>query len=277
MGFKMVYSSLQRAELFLSQGNLFIVELPFYNPNNREIPFSLCFHMNTIPGERAERLTYAKVGDRLFTDSSRKLIMEYIFGMKNNSQVVYLQDFNCVFNKVAESQYSGLVVHVLEYIPMEGTHVLDLGCAEGVLSLTSKKLGAKTITAIDISQDRLNLLRRNIDINDLQESDFHLHCQDLTKEGLEALIPTEEIDIVCANLGMNQYKDHPDKAAIQLLDKLPNVKYFVGGGYAKNERHSPDATIKLLAQKGYTSIRWLVQKLSEEIKELKVAFIAQRE
>lgn len=50
-----------------------------------------------------------------------------------------------------------------------GADVLDVGCGSGILSIAAAKLGARSVTAVDIEQSALECTLRNASINGVQD------------------------------------------------------------------------------------------------------------
>lgn len=48
-----------------------------------------------------------------------------------------------------------------------GQKVLDIGCGSGILSIISSKLGARSVTGIDIDGNAVNIAKENIEINNI--------------------------------------------------------------------------------------------------------------
>ncbi|HLF35180.1 MAG TPA: 50S ribosomal protein L11 methyltransferase [Cyclobacteriaceae bacterium] len=62
-----------------------------------------------------------------------------------------------------ESTY--LMVKAMLGLDMKGKAVLDAGCGTGILSILAEKMGARTITAIDIDENAVSNANENIRIN----------------------------------------------------------------------------------------------------------------
>ena len=79
---------------------------------------------------------------------------------------------------------------------MKGKRVLDMGCGTGILSILAAKLGASTVTGIDIDEWSYRNARENIDINQLQNIQI--------KIGNAGLLEKEkEFDFILANINRN--------------------------------------------------------------------------
>ncbi|MCQ2513157.1 MAG: 50S ribosomal protein L11 methyltransferase [Lachnospiraceae bacterium] len=112
----------------------------------------------------------------------------------------------------------------------EGDKVLDLGCGSGILGIGSIKLGASTITSVDIDEQAVKVAKENFEINDVcpEVSTFFLGDvveNEELKNQVIALHDTEEgygpYDIVVVNILAD---------VIKLM--LPTLdQYLKKGGY----------------------------------------------
>lgn len=79
---------------------------------------------------------------------------------------------------------------------MKGKRVLDMGCGTGILSILTAKLGASTVTGIDIDEWSYRNARENIENNQLQNIQI--------KIGNAGLLEKEkEFDFILANINRN--------------------------------------------------------------------------
>ncbi|WP_276803635.1 50S ribosomal protein L11 methyltransferase [Odoribacter laneus] len=79
---------------------------------------------------------------------------------------------------------------------MKGKRVLDMGCGTGILSILAAKLGASTVTGIDIDEWSYRNARENIENNQLQNIQI--------KIGNAGLLEKEkEFDFILANINRN--------------------------------------------------------------------------
>ncbi len=84
---------------------------------------------------------------------------------------------------------------------LKDKHVLDMGCGTGVLAILAKKLGAKTILAIDIDEWSVENSIENCASNNCTEI--------IVKKGDIDQVKTEkEFDIILANINKNILKMH---------------------------------------------------------------------
>lgn len=86
------------------------------------------------------------------------------------------------------------VLEEMETIPdwTAGT-VLDIGCGTGILAIAAARLGARSVTAVDIEEDAFAAAGRNIRLNSLQGSIRTVH-------GNVRSVSGERYGIILANL-----------------------------------------------------------------------------
>ena len=109
----------------------------------------------------------------------------------------------------------------LEKTISPGCKVLDLGCGSGILSLAAFKLGAGSVTGLDIETDAIKASHENLGKNDLEdEADFHLGSLPNT------IIPDRSIDVTVANISANILI----ALAPHILATLTQDGVFVGSG-----------------------------------------------
>ncbi len=88
----------------------------------------------------------------------------------------------------------------LDMLVRPGDKMLDLGCGSGILSIAAKKLGASSVTAVDIDENSVNIARENYLNNGLDESALTTYVGNvIDDEQLREKIGTG-YRIVCANI-----------------------------------------------------------------------------
>lgn len=93
-----------------------------------------------------------------------------------------------------------LCLTFLEGCVQEGTHVLDIGCGSGILSIGAMLLGAKDATAIDIEQNAAESAAENAQTNGIDLANYQTICGNILED--EALVQRlgTGYDVVCANI-----------------------------------------------------------------------------
>ncbi len=78
----------------------------------------------------------------------------------------------------------------LEYMDVEGKDVIDIGCGSGILGLSAKILGAKSVLLIDIDENAVKNAKEHAEINKINDV--------VIRQG--DLIENETADVIFANL-----------------------------------------------------------------------------
>jgi len=202
----------------------------------------------------------------------------------SEDEIVYFAN-PIVFANNALVYYSSLTSYALTQVDLKGKTFLDLGCADGISSLVAKLEGARKVIAVDKDYDVFSSLRLNLMINRIGHTDFRFITEDLTNDDLYQRLGSDnywnrtdldDVDIVCMNLGQGQYDGDPNKAAIALLDHMPNVSHVIGSGYATMQGYGPEEDVALLQSKGFRKIRWLVAQKPDCEEGRQIGFIAER-
>ncbi|MDA1257063.1 MAG: 50S ribosomal protein L11 methyltransferase [Chloroflexi bacterium] len=120
----------------------------------------------------------------------------------------------------------------LEKSVTPGCAVLDLGCGSGILSLTSLKLGAGSVTAIDIEADAVKASLENLAINKLSGK---ARVQQGTLP--DAVSTDGTFDVVVANISANVLI----ALAPHVLATLAPTGVFVGSGLLAERRSEVEA------------------------------------
>jgi ribosomal protein L11 methyltransferase len=120
----------------------------------------------------------------------------------------------------------------LEKMISPGCKVLDLGCGSGILTLAAFKLGAGSVTGLDIEADAIKASHDNLGKNDLeQEADFHLGSLP------NPTIPDGSIDVTVANISANILI----VLAPHILATLAHDGVFVGSGLLAERKDEVEA------------------------------------
>lgn len=100
-----------------------------------------------------------------------------------------------------------LCLQGLKKYMQKGQAVLDLGCGSGILSIAALKLGASTVTAVDIDEQAVKVAYENFELNTAEDEFdsegviFQLNVGDVTEDGnLINRLAEHPYDIVLANI-----------------------------------------------------------------------------
>ena len=80
-------------------------------------------------------------------------------------------------------------------LDLKNKSVLDMGCGTGVLAIIAKKLGANTVSGIDIDEWSIENSRENAQVNNCTEILF--------EKGNASLLSNKKYDIILANINRN--------------------------------------------------------------------------
>lgn len=86
-----------------------------------------------------------------------------------------------------------LCMQLLERYVDENTHVLDIGCGSGILSIAALLLGAKDAIGVDIDENAVKVSRENAALNGVEDR-LHTVCGDLTDK------VSGTFQLICANI-----------------------------------------------------------------------------
>jgi ribosomal protein L11 methyltransferase len=88
-----------------------------------------------------------------------------------------------------------LMSRELFVLDLKNKSVLDMGCGTGVLAIIAKKLGANTVSGIDIDEWSIENSRENAQVNNCPEIFF--------EKGNASLLSNKKYDIILANINRN--------------------------------------------------------------------------
>ncbi len=83
----------------------------------------------------------------------------------------------------------------------EGCQVLDVGCGSGILSIAALKLGAGSVTGIDIDPNCVGCAQENMDVNHLDKKLWNFFSGNLIDDAsVRQRVGQERYDLVAANI-----------------------------------------------------------------------------
>ncbi len=255
------------------------IKKSFKGLNNEKVPFEVCGFSKVYRNDdykegfkynnvilMPEAVFYVRVGERVFLDDRLKRRIPASIERGINNNLIYLSHFDSSLGNYSLLEYSALAVHALSYIDFKDKYVLDLGSADGVLSLVASRNGADKIICVDIESEAAGRLEKNLSVNNMNPSDFHFLNMDIRRRELLDLLPADKIEIVLADLGPEY--DGTDLAAVILTDYLPNAKVFVGGGYSfrfikgNNLNYNYPEIIELLEKRGFNNHKKIIEEIT---------------
>lgn len=93
-----------------------------------------------------------------------------------------------------------LCLENLESVVSDGDRVLDLGCGSGILSIACLRLGAGSVTAVDIEENSVKIAGKNLKNNGLRSDSFSLYCGNIIDDPNLRESIGGGFDVVCANI-----------------------------------------------------------------------------
>ncbi len=94
-----------------------------------------------------------------------------------------------------------LCIEELEECVTKNTHVLDLGCGSGILSIIALLLGAEDAVAVDIDPNAVEIAYQNADRNGIARDKYHVYAGNVLTDGnLLKNISDKQYDVVVANI-----------------------------------------------------------------------------
>ncbi|MFP4403577.1 MAG: hypothetical protein ACLFPJ_04460 [Candidatus Woesearchaeota archaeon] len=164
----------------------------------------------------------------VYTRISNLKFLDDRFKQEDNS-IIYLYKFKSNINNNTMRDYSASTIYAINQI--KSNVLLDLGSADGILSLVSNKNNNTKCINVEYDKNWKYLFKQHVKTNEININDFLYLNEDINKNKLKDKIPKNDIDTVVANIGPHYDKTHIN--AIRQLEHLPNVNTFIGGGYVK--------------------------------------------
>lgn len=129
--------------------------------------------------------------------------------------------------------------------------LMDVGSAEGILSVRALQAGVRHVTALEIEPSFQDQFTRMLNANGLDATPHRFLNGDITEShffdaALEAATP----DAVISNIGPH-YGDAQD-ALLRQVTQRPNIRTAIFGGYIWNSKHhAADQVIAQMLQAGF--------------------------
>jgi len=155
------------------------------------------------------------------------------------------------------------------------SNILDIGCGSGVIAVSlAKYIDDVTITAVDVSEDILNIAKRNADMNGVLEK-IKFICSDVTKEYFSEQF-ANTFDTVVSNppyISRDEWKTLPEEVQSyeprqSLCDEADGLTFYrliskkalsllhSGGALFFEVGYTQSREVqKILKQQGYKNIR----------------------
>ncbi len=133
-----------------------------------------------------------------------------------------------------------MMMQLMQYLPFEGTKVLDYGCGTGVLAILASKLRATEIEAVDIEVASFDNTIENCIINNVDNvKAFH---------GTLQTIEADNFDVILANINRNVILESlsslKNKLQTVRKDKVGEGILLISGFLKEDEAIMREAVIK---------------------------------
>ncbi|MEO1215072.1 MAG: 50S ribosomal protein L11 methyltransferase [Bacteroidota bacterium] len=116
------------------------------------------------------------------------------------------------------------VIRLMKAEEMNGKYILDMGCGTGILGILALKMGASSVFAIDIDPWSVENTQQNTQLNEVKGIQVI--------EGIVKDIPSEEFDLIFANINKNVLLQDIPAYAGHLKE---NGKLFLSGFLTQDE------------------------------------------
>jgi ribosomal protein L11 methyltransferase len=137
-----------------------------------------------------------------------------------------------------------LVVRHLQGIKVAGKKVLDMGCGTGILGILAAKMGAQSVTAIDIDPWSYENGQENVQRNEVADVVE-------IKLGDASHIPPEEYELILANINRNVlFSDLPHYAERLSLEGEIILSGFFQADEAQMVAKATELGLTLIDKKG---------------------------
>ena len=144
-------------------------------------------------------------------------------------------------------QTTAMILAYLLETDVSDKNLLDMGCGTGILAILARKLGAKTITAIDYDQLCYDSTIENAELNGIRN--IAVIC------GSKEAIPNDAYDVILANINRNILLDQMATYAAVLK---ANGMIFFSGFY-----ESPDLEVISEEAKKY-NLKYIEHKKTDQ-------------
>lgn len=197
-------------------------------------------------------LLYVRIGNLLLLHHKLQDAIPYDMKQDFKENIIWLYNFQSDISNATHLLYAPLPLYALTTLDLKGKNVLDLGSADGAMSLVSHKMGANKVYSVELRDQYESIYKSHIVANGFSEEKFEFINGDITKP--ESFIGRldQPFDVIVANMGPIYGGAHLD--AIRLLKRLPTVHTFIGGSYlTEHPIMDSKEAIQLLAEYGYST------------------------
>jgi SAM-dependent methyltransferase len=199
----------------------------------------------------AKPFGFMRIGNLAFLNDRLKPDIPQSLQDQFRAHAIWLSEFDSVFAEKTHLPYSILPIYALTTLNLAGKHVLDLGSADGILSLVAIKMGAFRVTSVDMQGNYVYAYERHLKANAFSiEGLDYIEGEFADAERILARLKSPKIDVAVANVGAHYGNAHME--AISLATRIPGLQTFIGGAYIRDHPDkNAQPSIDFLRARGY--------------------------
>lgn len=189
---------------------------------------------------------YFRIGDIMIANETLKPILGSYAAA--SMDIIFMSKMGSFMENPMILPHSVATLYAISRLDLAGKNIIENGAADGILSVVSKKRGARNVYPIEIDSMWEPAFKSHLMANSLAGKGLIL-------ENIETYDPKkyfdcESIDIVYSTLGPAY--GSADIASINALDNFPNAQSFILAGIKKSCEHDiAHERLALLASKGF--------------------------
>lgn len=135
-----------------------------------------------------------KVGDKIL------ILPEWEQAENDDGRIVFTINPGMSFG-TGSHHTTRMCIEQLEKVITDGCEMLDLGCGSGILGIISALLGAKSVFAVDIDPNAVDIAYQNAERNGVSSECFSAVAGNLLDDrALMERLLQKQYDVVCANI-----------------------------------------------------------------------------
>jgi hypothetical protein len=199
---------------------------------------------------RRPGLMFLRLGYLFFFDKAAFAILPEPLRKSIDGNAVLIDNLSQSFLGRPSADFTLTTLIALMNCSLIDKHIIETGAGDGVLSLAAWRMGASSLTLVDIDKNNLRQAKKHLELNGLIEgNNFHLLNADL-KEGttlagqLKKVIPPGKQIAIVTDLGTSYQVSNSDIISfvktLDGIDDFPPVTLFIAGGYGITSRGGSD-------------------------------------
>ncbi len=234
----------------------FDFEETLIGPKGERVPFEARVdYYGDLNVDGGLKQVYLRVGNKIILDHRILDLLEFPLNNILQENLFFLDRLEGFFNHPLNLKYTALTLHAIDTVDLTDKHILDLGCAEGILTILAFKKGARKVTAVEVNPKYQELLFSNLKFNGFELESLKFIKHDIRNiNQLLRIIDKEDIEVIFLNIGSHPQTGNTDLIALSSLKEFPKLKVVIAGGYCKTvPGHYPSKAFEILRDQGFTS------------------------